>query len=165
MVKVGTNYIHAHHKKDNNMHPITLLLTLLFTVSSYAQDIYQWTDESGQFHYSQFPPEQRAAAKMQVNVPTSKNTSAASEKLKKLRQSLEEQAVDRVTASEEDKVAKENKKRMAENCQLAQQKLREFQNNGRIFRTLENGEREWYDQKGRENLIANAKKDVDKYCN
>ncbi|GAA6135870.1 hypothetical protein NBRC116188_26600 [Oceaniserpentilla sp. 4NH20-0058] len=147
------------------MRLITLLFTLIFVVFAHAGQVYKWTDESGQTHFSQFPPAQTQADKVEVNAPSSsKNAAAANEKLQKVRQQLQEQAVDRVTESEDEKLAALEEQRMAENCKKAKQRLLDLKNNGRIFKTLENGEREWYDEKGRANLIANAQKDVDKYC-
>lgn len=146
------------------MRAITLLFTMFFMVSLQAGQVYKWVDESGQVHFSQFPPEEREAENVNINAPTSSNSKQAVENLQKLRQQLTEQVVDRTTQSEEEKQAAADKERMAENCQKAKQRLLDLQNNGRIYKTLENGEREWYDEKGREGLIANAKKDVDKYC-
>lgn len=146
------------------MRAITLLFTMLFMGSLQAGQVYKWVDESGQVHFSQFPPEEREAENVNINAPTSSNSKQAVENLQKLRQQLTEQVVDRTTQSEEEKQAAADKERMAENCQKAKQRLLDLQNNGRIYKTLENGEREWYDEKGREGLIANAKKDVDKYC-
>ena len=137
---------------------------MFFMVSLQAGQVYKWVDESGQVHFSQFPPEEREAENVNINAPTSSNSKQAVENLQKLRQQLTEQVVDRTTQSEEEKQAAADKERMAENCQKAKQRLLDLQNNGRIYKTLENGEREWYDEKGREGLIANAKKDVDKYC-
>jgi len=147
------------------MRLITLLFTLFFISLANSGQVYKWTDENGQTHFSQFPPSNEDAAQINVNAPVSKNATSANEKLQKMRQKLNEQAVDRVTESEDEKQAAKDAEIKAENCKLAQQQLREYQNNGRIFRTLENGEREWYDEKGRANLIAKAQKQVDKYCN
>ena len=146
------------------MRLITLLFTLFFAASMQAAQVYKWVDEQGQTHFSQFPPEQKKADKIEVDAPKSANPNAAKERLEKMRQTLSEQAVDRVTESEEEKKAAKEAERMAENCKKAKQQLLDLQNNGRVFRTLENGEREWYDEKGRANLIANAKKQVEEYC-
>lgn len=137
---------------------------MFFIGSLQAGQVYKWVDESGQVHFSQFPPEQRASENIKVNAPKSSNSKQAVEDLQKMRQQLTEQVVDRTTQSEEEKQAAAETERMAENCKKAKQRLLDLQNNGRIYKTLENGEREWYDDKGREGLIASAKKDVDKYC-
>lgn len=146
------------------MRSITLLFTLIFSCYLSAAQVYKWVDEDGQTHFSQFPPEQKNADKIDVNAPKSANSKAAAENLEKMRQTLREQAVDRVTETEDEKKAAAEAERMAENCKKAKQQLLDLQNNGRIFRTLENGDREWYDEKGRAELIANAQKQVDKYC-
>lgn len=146
------------------MRVIALLFTVFFTLIAHSGQMYKWTDENGQTHFSQFPPKETQAKQINVNAPKSANSAAANERLQKMRQTLSEQAVDRVTESEEEKQAADEAKRMAENCKLAKQQLLDLQNNGRIYRTLENGEREWYDEKGREGLISKAKKQVQKFC-
>lgn len=145
------------------MRLITLLFTLFFITALQASQVYKWTDANGQTHFSQFPPDQSSAQSININVPPP-SSKQAGEDLQKMRQKLQEQAVDRTTESEEEKQAKEEALRMAENCKKAKQRLLDLQNNGRIYKTLENGEREWYDDKGRENLIKDAQKDVTKYC-
>ena len=146
------------------MRVITLLFTLVFASFMHAAQVYKWTDESGQTHFSQFPPDSAPSEDVEINTPTSANSKQANEKLQKLRQELQEKVVDRTTESAEEKLAAEDAKRMAENCDKAKQRLLDLQNNGRIYKTLKNGEREWYDEKGREDLIAGAQKDVTKYC-
>ncbi|MFY0700791.1 MAG: DUF4124 domain-containing protein [Bermanella sp.] len=146
------------------MRVITLLFTLFFVSALHANQVYKWTDDKGQTHFSQFPPEQSQSQNIVVNTPAPSNSKAAGEKLEKMRQQLQEQSVDRNTESEEEKEAAKEAERMAENCKRAKQRLTDLKNNGRIYKTLENGEREWYDEKGRENLIKDATKDVTKYC-
>jgi len=146
------------------MRAITLLFTLFFISTIQAGQVYKWTDANGQTHFSQFPPEQAQSENIVVNTPPPSNSKKADEALQKMRQQLQEQAVDRTTESEEEKEAAAEAERMAENCKKAKQRLTDLKNNGRIFKTLENGEREWYDEKGRENLIKDATKDVTKYC-
>ena len=141
-----------------------LLLALLITPMIAVAEIYKWTDENGQTHFSQFPPAKAPAENIEVNAPKAANSKQATEQLQKMRQQLQEQVVDRTTESAEEKQAAEEAQRMAENCKKAKQRLTDLKNNGRIYRTLENGEREWYDEKGRENLIKDAQKDVTKYC-
>ncbi|WP_283787544.1 DUF4124 domain-containing protein [Bermanella sp. WJH001] len=146
------------------MRVITSLFTLFLLASAHAGQVYKWTDENGQTHFSQFPPATAPAENIEVNAPKAANSKQATEQLQKMRQQLQEQVVDRTTESEEEKQAAEEAQRMAENCKKAKQRLTDLKNNGRIYRTLENGEREWYDEKGRENLIKDAQKDVTKYC-
>ena len=39
-----------------------------------------------------------------------------------------------------------------------------FKESNNIYKALENGEREWYDVKGRDKLISDAKKQVSEHC-
>ncbi|MFT5594156.1 MAG: hypothetical protein ACI8SR_002545 [Oceanicoccus sp.] len=151
-------------KRIRNMRLITLLFTLVIFTPAHAGQVYKWIDENGQTHFSQFPPEKTASENVAIDTPKAANAKQANEQLQKMRQQLHEQVVDRTTESEEEKQAAADAERMAENCKKANQRLIDLQNNGRIYKTLENGEREWYDEKGRENLIQDAQKDVTKYC-
>lgn len=132
---------------------------------SHAGQVYKWVDESGNVQFSQFPPPGKEQSES-LNIKVQKSSSASTEKqkLNDLRQKLSESSVDRNTESEDEKVEKEKQLVKAENCSKAKQKLLDYQNNGRIYKTLPNGEREWYDEKGRDQLIKQAEQEVSKYC-
>ena len=142
----------------------TLLFLMLLPCLTSADQLYKWVDENGQTQYSQFPPEQEQQAQT-LNIEHRKsNNQVSKDKLVKMRQKLLESSVDRNTVSAEEKEEAEQAEVMARNCNNAQQNLRNLQNSGRTYKTLENGEREWYDEKGREGLIKKAKANVKKYC-
>ena len=81
-----------------------------------------------------------------------------------MRQKLLENSVSRNTQSEQDKEDAAEAERKAQNCELAKQQLRDLEANGRVYKTLENGEREWYDVEGRAKLIKDAKSQVSELC-
>ncbi len=142
-----------------------LLLLMFFYTLSHAGQAYKSVDENGNITFSQFPPSDRQEAQS-ITVKTQKSSSASQskKKLDNTRQKLLESSVERNTETAEKKEAKVEAERMAENCGKAKQQLRDIQNNGRIYKTLENGERHWYDEKEREGLINGAKDQVKKYC-
>ncbi len=144
----------------------TLFLFASITLFSHAGQVYKWTDADGKSHFSQFPPTENPQTEhININTPkASSNNNNASKNLKDMRQKLLESSVDRNTTSEKDKEAALEAERLAENCKRAQQHLRDLQNNGRIYKTLENGERHWYDEKERDALIAGAQKQADEFC-
>ena len=142
----------------------TLLFLMLLPCLVTATQLYKWVDENGRTQYSQFPPEETQKAQTLNLEHRSPNNQASKAKLDKLRQKLLESSVDRNTVSEEEKEEAEKAEAMAQNCKNAQQHLREMKNHGRIYKTLENGERHWYDEKGREGLIKKAQADVTKFC-
>lgn len=142
----------------------TLLFLMLLPCLTSADKLYKWVDENGRTQYSQFPPEQEQQAQTLNLEHRKSNNQASKDKLAEMRQKLLESSVDRNTESEEEKDEAERAKIMAENCKGAQQNLRNIQNHGRVYKTLENGERHWYDEKGRDGLIKKAQANVKKYC-
>lgn len=145
---------------------IALLLTgLMAATLGHTAQVYKWVDENGQTQFSQFPPSEKGKAeKIKVNSAQSSSTSQSAEKLNNMRQQLLENSVDRDAAKEKSKEDAAEQERKDKNCELAKQQLRGLEANGRIFKTLENGEREWYDEKGRDKLIQQAKEDVNTHC-
>jgi Skp family chaperone for outer membrane proteins len=148
-------------------HPsiLIILLSLLTVATVQAAQVYKWVDENGQTQFSQFPPaEANQAKKIKVESAQSASPSKSNTKLKDVRQKLLEDSVARNTQSEQDKEDEKDAERKAKNCELAKQQLRDLEANGRVYKTLENGEREWYDVKGRDKLISDAKKQVSEHC-
>jgi len=144
---------------------IVFLTTLSIGVFSQAAQVYKWVDEKGQTQFSQFPPATTKTAE-QISVKTSQSASTqeSTDKLNDMRQKLLENSVGRNVQTEEKKLAEEDAKIKAKNCSMAKQKVRDLEANGRVYKTLENGEREWYDVEGRAKLIKTANADVTKYC-
>ncbi len=142
-----------------------LFLFASITLFSHAGQVYKWTDADGKTHFSQFPPTENSQAE-QLNIEPTKasSNSNGSKNLQDMRQKLLESSVERNTTSEKDKEAEVEAERMAENCKRSQQHLRDLQNNGRVYKTLEDGERHWYDEKERDKLIGDAKKQADEFC-
>ncbi len=144
---------------------IPLFFLMVFTILSHAGQAYKTVDENGNITFSQFPPSDNNDTET-INVKTQKSSSASRSKkaLESSRQKLLESSVDRNTETAEKKEEKEKAERMAENCEKASQKLRDIQNNGRIYKTLKDGERHWYNEKERQQLINEAKDQVKQYC-
>ncbi len=144
---------------------IPLLILMAFTLSSHAGQAYKSVDENGNVTFSQFPPsDQNRTESINVKTPKSSSASQSKKALESSRQKLLESSVDRNTETAEKKEEKEKAERMAENCEKASQQLRDIQNNGRIYKTLKDGERHWYSEKERQQLISKAKDQVKEYC-
>ena len=138
---------------------------MLFCTLSHAGQAYKSVDENGNVTFSQFPPsDEQETQSITVKTQKSSSASQSQKKLDSTRQKLLESSVERNTETAEKKEAKAEAERMAENCGKAKQQLRDIQNNGRIYKTLEDGDRHWYDEKEREGLINDAKNQVKQYC-
>jgi Skp family chaperone for outer membrane proteins len=144
---------------------LIILLSLLTTVTTQAAQVYKWVDENGQTQFSQFPPSEASQAKeVKVTSAQSTNNTSSNDNLNTMRQKLLEDSVGRNTQNEQDKEDEKDIERKAKNCELAKQQLRDLEANGRVYKTLENGEREWYDVEGRAKLIKDAKAQVSEFC-
>ena len=163
--------LRMHNDKPNRQSEMKHL-TLIFVMTlaalpllSQAGQVYKWVDENGNTQFSQFPPEnEQKAEQIKVKTQESMNSGQSKEKLESMRQKLLESSVDRNTENEEEKLDKEKAELMAQNCDKAKQRLRDLENNGRIYKTLENGERHWFDVKERAQAIKAARDQVKEFC-
>ncbi|MCB1668917.1 MAG: DUF4124 domain-containing protein [Porticoccaceae bacterium] len=150
--------------KHSDKSALTVLLTvaLLITGSSSAYSaIYKWQDENGGWHFSEVPPDNKQAQKVDVRVtPPSGNESD--------HQGETETLVDQSTresSPEEDKplakskeVAAEDRARRKKNCQIARENLANLQR-GRIrFLDEKSGEERYLSEEERLQRIKDNKK-------
>jgi|GEM_PF-295055 len=163
--------LRMHNDKPNRqseMKHLTLIIVMTLAalpLLSQAGQVYKWVDENGNTQFSQFPPEnEQQAEQIKVKTQKSMNSGQSKEKLESMRQKLLESSVDRNTENEEEKLDKEKAELMAQNCDKAKQRLRDLENNGRIYKTLENGERHWFDVKERAQAIKAARDQVKEFC-
>lgn len=145
---------------------LTLALTfgLLLSSHAFASKVYKWTDEAGNTHFSQFPPEQQKKAE-QVNVKTTQgDTKAGKARLEKLRKQLAED----IDARNQRKVdAEEQKKKdeqMAQACSAIKSELALLKKGGRLYTMKEDGERDWYDEERRQQAIKKAEAQKKRFC-
>ena len=169
LVTVALRMHNDKPKRLDQMKQLTLFFIMTLAISapllSQAGQVYKWVDENGNTQFSQFPPEdEQQAEQLDIKTQKSTNASQSKEKLKSMRQKLLESSVDRNTENEEEKLDKEKAELMAQNCDKANQRLRDLENNGRIYKTLENGERHWFDEKERAQSIKAAKDQVKEFC-
>jgi hypothetical protein len=142
-----------------------LLLLALTVASSHAAQMYKWVDENGQTQFSQFPPFATSQSEqIKVEAPKSRQSASSKEKLGNMRQKLLENSVGRGEKEAEAKEEAKKKEELAKACTISKQRLKKLQENGRVYKELENGERKWFDVKERDDLIKDAKQDVADYC-
>lgn len=135
-----------------------------FAIMAQAQ-VYKWVDDDGQVHFSQFPPEDdKPVESVDIRVGSSMPADAAKQKLENIRQKLLESSMDR-NLSEEERLQKQAQAEDAEKrCQQARDQLITLQQNGRVYQTDEQGERQWLDEKKRQDLINETQQRVKELC-
>ena len=170
----------------------TLALPVL--ASAETGEVYKWRDANGVVRYSDTPPPsnvkhevygkkskavnvQAPLAEVEGDATTAMNkqkaatdkTFADKTKGDKAPLSKEEAAVKRAKEAEELKKIEAQKKAevevKAENCKVAKSNLATFKNGGRITRTNEKGEREYYSDADIAKGRVESQAEVDKHCN
>ena len=160
---------------------IAILVIGLLPVLAQA-DLYKWKDKQGRINYTDTPPPADIKADNLKAKPAVPNTPAvvakevgkdgkenAKEGEKKDDSKLDDAAAKRQKIAEEQKKLDAEKAEDAKlkeaNCKTAKQNMASLANGGRIYRTKNNGEREYMTDQDINNGRKSAQQEVNKYCN
>lgn len=136
---------------------------LLLSFSVHAQ-IYKWIDENGQTNYSQQPPESGQAETVDVPPPPPINPDEARDEVQELIE--QQQAADQAELEAEQQAREQAEQQAAlqENCRIAQENLRSYQNNpGRRVMDQE-GNVTRLTEEDRQQKIQEFQEQVELYC-
>lgn len=126
---------------------LLLLLSLAFSSGTQAASLYKWTDADGNTHYSQTPPEEGSAQKLQVKDKPATQPEKPTEK-------------------DELPEVSEKEARRAEiwrkNCEIARSNLESYKTSKRVMQ--EDGTIITLSDEMRKSKIQEAQKNIDKYC-
>jgi hypothetical protein len=157
-------------------------LPLILSGALAQAEIYKWKDSDGRIRYSDVPPPsnvpQETLRGKKVPKAISDPQAPLSQVNGNITDAIERQnktankagdATKRAEDAEAQKKADEAKeaeiKLKEENCRVAKSNLQIFSDGGRIIRPNKLGEREFLGDKDIAAGLADAQKDVDKYCN
>ncbi len=150
------------------MKPYLMFAALsLFSLTVQAE-LHKWVDAEGKVHYSDtVPPEvskteavSNVSGKGQAQAPVQYSTKGYAEREAELRKSRQERAESAEKKAQKD-ADTETRKR---NCLAAQQNLRSLEEGARIFNYDANGERVYLDDAGREQRMAEVRKNISANC-
>lgn len=140
-----------------------LFAFLILSTASANAELNKWVDQQGKVHYSDQPPAGVEATELRA-APAPASAPAPSrsyvEREAELRKANQSQAETAEKAARQQSNAEIEKA----NCTAAQQALRSLQQDGRIVEYDENGERRFLEDSERQQRIANAQADVEKFC-
>ena len=143
---------------------IALLSMVLVTFAASAQ-VYKWVDEKGVSHYSETPPPDGNAAKIELKSPTGnpppapqtdwkqKDLDAREKRIEKEQQAKQREAQEKIDAS-----ARRN------NCRATRRRLDDLETPGAIFERNDKGEKVYIDDAQREREIAVLQANAQKFC-
>ena len=139
-----------------------LLLVLLLPLYAAAQTMFKWTDEKGVTHYSENPPADGKATKIEVKpVPAEKPAPGADNWRERELQSRRRKAEREMAEGE---VRRQDAAEQGQRCRRAQSALDILRNARRIYDLDAKGERVYMEDSARPAAIAQRTEDVEKYC-
>jgi hypothetical protein len=141
----------------------TLLLTIV-PLFAYAQ-MYKWVDENGRTQFSDQPPPAGVKFTVINAPPPEPNKPVATPK------SVTQQEIEfrrrRVKEAEEEKKEQEKKKKaelLAEECERAQQRLRDLNDPNPMYSIKKDGGRDYMTDETREAKKEQARQDIERTC-
>ena len=139
-----------------------LLCASLACIAALAQSMYKWVDEKGVTHYSETPPPDgtKGAAKIEVK-PIAPDKTPVDNWKQREAESKQRRAVQ---GNQEEAARKQEEQQRTRKCRDAQRSVDQLQNYSRIFHLNEKGERVYLEENQRASELAEAKRDITRYC-
>lgn len=142
-----------------------LIITTLLLHSTVFADIYKWTDDSGEVHYTQMrPPNGVAAQEIQGAPPPAESEETIRHNQQRLQQQLDAIEERRTEQEAIEKQSREIAKIDEKNCITAQGNLAKLQQGGIKRYLTPEGEVIRLTEEDRQQRISEAQQQVDKYC-
>jgi len=140
---------------------------LVFAVSSAAaegQNMYKWTDEQGEVHYSQFPPPGHKSEKMQAPPAPAQSAESAENDLQKRIETMDKENKEQLQGTKDAKQWAEIQKIRRSNCETANKNLVNLQRGGNVRYMGPNGEVMHLSEEERQKRIEEANAQIKENC-
>ncbi|MBI5461848.1 MAG: DUF4124 domain-containing protein [Gammaproteobacteria bacterium] len=126
--------------------------------------MYKWVDDKGVTQYTQYPPPDRKVKVMVPPPPPAEDPEAAQKKLESLLQKQDEQRKTAATAEEEQTKTAEHAKQREQNCKNARSNLEKLTTGGRKRIVGADGVATYLTEEDQQTRIAEAKKQIEAFC-
>jgi hypothetical protein len=141
-----------------------LCAALALAVSpAFSQSMYKWVDEKGVTHFSQDPPPDGNKNAQKIEVKTTQPDRPPADNWRE--REMQSKQLRAKKGVEEESARQREEAQRGQACRAAQRKADTMKNYARVFRLDEKGERVYYDEKQREAELAEAQREMAKYCN
>ena len=140
-----------------------LLIFLIYTPFPGSAEVYKWVDEHGQTHYGEKPPAANAAeVKIQDAPGVDESVQKRNEESDKLLKVYEEE---RNIRNEEKQKAEEKERKRAEECMIAENDLRDMQQQGLAYYELDDkGKRKYLSDTELKQRIKELQEQYNLHC-
>lgn len=145
------------------LHPTAWCLGLLLaSTAAGGADVYKWTDDDGEVHFSDKPAAGRKTEKLHIDTRTDE---ATAKRLQQFEATAEANQRRREQAEAEAAEAAREKERIEAYCRESRARYEQLKNARRPQYVNEQGEREFIDEAQREEWLKAAQAEIDKHCN
>jgi hypothetical protein len=148
-------------------HLTVICALLVFTAPSPAadsQNMYKWTDDQGEVHYTQFPPPGRKTEKMQPPPPPAESPNASGNDLQQQLDAVEQQNQEQLQGAKDAQQWAQIQKIRRDNCKTAKQNLVNLQRGGNVRYMGPNGEVIRLTEEDRQKRIDEANAQIKENC-
>ena len=140
---------------------ITLLLALPTLLP--AETTYKWVNEDGVVTYSQTPPPDVNAERIEIRGGAKASGPSSTEKLNQMRQHLADQDEDREMAKQKQEEKASLQEMKQKNCEIARSNMRKLEGLGqRLYK--KDGEYKRLSEEERQSLIKQAQEQIKANC-
>ena len=141
----------------------------LFLFLPVQAEVYKWTDESGQVHYSDTPPSEETPGYQLRPSGSAGNTSSLESLTDTERRARQKKLSDSLEADRRDKEQAEAKRKDQQakrehNCMVARKQLNATKKYNKIFEYDQQGNRVYYDDAKKQQYLESKRAEVRKWC-
>ena len=143
----------------------TLILSVAMASAATASEIYKWTDEDGNVHYTD-KPLQPSSERMDIVSHSTDNSAVQAQTQARLdSQATAAEAAANEPAGPTPEELRAEKKQRAEQCTKYRERMTKFVQSRHLYREDESGERTYLDDAEMQKARARVQGQVEEYCN
>jgi hypothetical protein len=135
---------------------------LALALPAAAQKMYKWVDEKGVTHFSENPPPDGVKGGQQIEVKPIQPDRPAVDNWRQKEAEAKERRAKQGVADEQ--ARRQEASQRAGKCRQAQRTVDTMTNYSRVYKLNEKGERVWMEENEKSSELAEAKRDVARYC-
>ena len=143
----------------------TLILSVALASAATASEIYKWTDEDGNVHYTDKPVDS-SSERLNIASGNTDNSAVQAQTQARLDRKAEaaEAAANAPAGPTPDELRAEKKQR-ADQCTMYRERMTRFVQSRHLYREDENGERTYLDEVEMQKTRATTQSKIEEYCN
>jgi hypothetical protein len=143
----------------------TLIISVALASTATASEIYKWTDEDGNVHYTDKPVDSSSEHMDIVSSATDNENVRAQTQARLDRQNEAAVAAANAPVGPTAEELRAEAKERSDKCAMYQARLTKFTQSRRLYREDENGERVYLDESDTQKTRDRTEEQVREYCN